>query len=101
MELRDYMAVVKRRKWLILATVALVTFIAVGITLAKPKTYTATTTMRVATPASLANASVLGTTDYLDRLQNTYSKLATSSESRDTIARQLHLSTRPELSIGL
>jgi non-specific protein-tyrosine kinase len=101
MELRDYMTVVRRRKWLILACAVLVTLIAAGITLTKPKTYAASTTMRVATPGSLANAGVLGTTDYLDRLQNTYSKLATSSETRDTIARQLHLSTRPELSIGL
>jgi polysaccharide biosynthesis transport protein len=101
MELRDYMAVVKRRKWLILATVGVVTGIAVGITAMRASTYTATTSLRVATPASLANAGVLGTTDYLDRLQNTYSNLATSATVRDALVQRLHLRARPKLSVGL
>ena len=101
MELRDYLAVVKRRKWLIGTTIAVVTVIAASVIALMAPTYTATTTLRVATPASLANAGVLGTTDYLDRLQNTYAKLAKSVQARDTIVKRLRLSSRPQISVKL
>jgi tyrosine-protein kinase len=101
MELRDYLAALKRRKWVIAATVLVATGIAALITVLTPASYTAGATLRVATPASLANAGVLGTTDYLDRLQNTYAKLARSPELRAQLATRLHLSKAPEIAVKL
>ena len=74
MELRDYLAIVGRRKWLILMTLVVVTVIAATVTAFRAAVYTATTTIQVATPASVGNANVVGSTDYNDRLQSTYSE---------------------------
>ena len=101
MELRDYLAIVGRRKWLILMTLVVVTVIATTITAFRASTYTATTTLRVATPALATGGSVVGSTDYMDRLQNTYSKLATATNLRDAIKRQLKLPKRPTITVNL
>ncbi len=101
MELRDYLAVVARRKWLIILTLVVVTVIAATVTAFRSPTYTASSTVRVATPASVANANILGSTDYMDRLQNTYSKLVTSDQTRDAIKRRLKVSSRPAISVNL
>jgi tyrosine-protein kinase len=101
MELRDYLATVKRRKWVIAATVLVAAGVAALITVLTPATYTAGATLRVATPASLANAGVLGTTEYLDRLQNTYAKLASTAELRDQVAAHLGLSKAPAINVKL
>jgi succinoglycan biosynthesis transport protein ExoP len=101
MKLSDYLTILKRRKWLIAAAVVAATLVAGLITARTPATYSAAATLRVATPASLANAGVLGTTDYLDRLQNTYAKLARSPELRDQLAAGLGLSKAPGISVTL
>lgn len=101
MELRDYLAVLKRRKWLIVVTVVFATVSAVGATALMSPKYTATTTLHVATPTSIATANVLGSTDYMNRIQNTYAQLAASGATRDAIAKKLHLSSRPGISVSL
>lgn len=63
--------------------------------------YVASTTLHVATPASISTANVLGSTDYMDRLQNTYAQLAKSAPIRDRIKKQFHLSSRPQISVDL
>jgi succinoglycan biosynthesis transport protein ExoP len=97
MELRDYLAVIGRRKWLITINVVLVVATAVIATLFIAPTYTASTTIRLATPQSLSG----DLTSYLDRLQNTYSNLASSTDLRDQLKRQLGLKTRPTTSLKL
>ena len=101
MELRDYLAIVGRRKWLIALTLVVVTVIAATVTAFRAPTYTATTTLRVATPALASSASIVASTDYMDRLQNTYSKLATGPDIRDTIKKRLKLTSRPALHVKL
>ena len=79
MEIKAYLAILWRRKWIIVNTLA-VTLIVVGIAtyMVRP-TYAATTTLRITTPANLLGDTV-GYDDnmYLDRLINTYTKIATS-----------------------
>src|SRR5207249_10611417 len=101
MELRDYLAIVGRRKWLIALNLVVVTVIAATVTAFRAPTYTATTTLRVATPAVAQNVGGFVSTDYMDRLQNTYSKLATSPEVRNTIHKRLKLASRPSISAKL
>jgi uncharacterized protein involved in exopolysaccharide biosynthesis len=76
MQLRDYLAILWRRKWVIVitATVTLVVVI-IGTSLTE-RIYSASTTLRVAT--SFAGSSSSYIIDYVDRLMNTYIKLATS-----------------------
>jgi len=101
MELRDYLAIVGRRKWLIALTLVVVTVIAATVTAFRAPTYTATTTLRVATPALASSASIVASTDYMDRLQNTYSKLATGPDIRDAIKTRLKLTSRPAIHVKL
>lgn len=98
MELRTYIEILWRRKWLILlATViiALATFVA--NTLAVP-IYVSSTTLRVATVGSNVAG---GRTDigYTDRLMNTYARIVTGPSVRTEIMRLLDLDARPTLSV--
>jgi capsular exopolysaccharide synthesis family protein len=101
MELRDYLVVIDRRKRLIGSTVLITTIVAAVVTATMSPSYTASTALHVATPSSLTTAGVLGTTDYMDRLQNTYARLAASGQTRTAIKKKLHLSYRPHISVKL
>ncbi|MCA9968639.1 MAG: polysaccharide biosynthesis tyrosine autokinase [Anaerolineales bacterium] len=90
MELRHYLTILWRRKWIILFTVAVATFAAaIGSSRLTP-VYSATATMWV--PAS--NGSPVGSGDILlnDRLMNTYAELTTSGPVLNELERQLGVS---------
>ena len=100
MELRDYFAIISRRRLLILFTFLLVVGVAFVATVSMPSRYTASALLRVSTPGALTSDAVRSdATDYLDRLQNTYAKLGTSQELRSELRQQLHLHETPEVSV--
>ena len=99
MELRDYLAVLWGRKWvIIITTVATLTVITIGLFLATPQ-YEATTKLRVATAAggSIDYSNYL----YLDRLLNTYSEIITSGPILGELTGSLDLSRIPEVSVDI
>lgn len=98
MELRTYIEILWRRKWIILlATVIITLATVVANTFAVP-IYVSSTTLRVATVGSNVAG---GRTDigYTDRLMNTYARIVTGPSVRAEIMRLLDLSARPTLSV--
>ena len=97
MDLKGYLVILRRKIWVILstlfATVAAVTIVTFLIT----PTYTAVTTLRVATAAS----GVVSYSDYMyaDRLLNTYVKLATSRPVLDELTKELNLHKAPQVKV--
>ena len=98
MELRHYSRVMRRWKWVIVATVvAAVGIVLVGLgTLSR--NYSATTTLAVSsqdTSSALGSGNVL----YLDRLANTYARLASSPAVPGGVQRRLHLAHPPVVAV--
>jgi succinoglycan biosynthesis transport protein ExoP len=95
MSLQGYLAILWFRKWVIVitATVTMVVVI-IGTWLTTP-TYTATTTLRVAT--SYAGSTSTFIENYVDRLMNTYIKLATSRPVITELEQRLGINYRPHI----
>ena len=101
MSLSSYLSVVAAHKLLVAAIVVANVVLAVAIfAFAVTPTYTATTTLRVATRTSLSS-DVVRSDDvtYLDRLQNTYSRLARSPELNSQLRRELRLTSQPKVDL--
>jgi polysaccharide biosynthesis transport protein len=103
MELRDYLEVLARRKWVILAVLAIVVGgVALVSTYVLTKKYTGTTTLRVVTPSSLSSDIVRASDlEYLDRLENTYAKIATSPPLIAALRRKLALTEKPDVNVSV
>ena len=97
MELKSYLDILWRRKWIIVVTV-LVTFsvVAVGTLMTTP-TYTASTTLRVAT--AVGGSVDYSTYQYAERLMNTYTEIATSAPVLHELAQQINLDAPPKISV--
>jgi polysaccharide biosynthesis transport protein len=97
MDLKNYLVILRRRKWVVI-TVVLVTMLVVivGTWLVSP-TYIATATLRIAT----ASASTSSYKDYMfaDRLITTYINIAISRPLLDELNKQLGLSKAPKISV--
>ncbi len=93
MELRDYLNIILRRKWIILLTV-IITMIAVviGTRLQKP-VYQASTTLRVAVSAGGPQNSAVYT--YNEQLMNTYAEIATSRPVMEELMTRLQINKLP------
>ena len=79
MELRTYLAILDRRRWVIAITAAATLLVAAIGTLLMPPVYTAATTLRIIAAANLSGDYVsFDSIMYATRLQNTYAKIATS-----------------------
>jgi tyrosine-protein kinase len=101
LNLSSYVSVVAAHKLAVVAVLAVNVVLAVAIfAFAVTPTYTATTTLRVATRTSLSS-DVVRSDDvtYLDRLQNTYSRLAQSRPLTAQLRRELRLSTPPQIEL--
>lgn len=96
MDLKNYIDIILRRKWVVVITV-LVTMavVAIGTWLMRP-VYKAIATLRIAA-ASVSTTSM----DYqfADRLINTYIIIATSQPLLDELDKQLNLSQPPKISV--
>jgi capsular exopolysaccharide synthesis family protein len=97
MDLKFYLSTLWGSKWIIVISIIMALVVAViGIILITP-TFSATTTLRVAT-ASIGSISYY---DYIsaDRLMNTYTEIATSKPIMDELAERLNLDTLPGVEI--
>jgi capsular exopolysaccharide synthesis family protein len=100
MELRDYLAVLRRRKWLIAGVTAVAVAVAAASTLAVRPEYTGTATLRIEASSALVGGQVrTDDLSYLDRLENTYADLAKSTELRDEVAQRVGLARRPDVEV--
>jgi polysaccharide biosynthesis transport protein len=98
MTLREYLDVLGRRKAIIVLTVLITVATAVGASFLIRPTYSATTTVRSATGVSLVERSIRpDDLEYVDRLQNTYAKLATSDLLVDQLVSDLRLKAKPKV----
>src|SRR3954449_1053899 len=101
MELREYLSVLVRRRHIVLAVFLGTLAAAVLVTLLRSANWTATATLRVEPARSLVGGSVQADdVKYLDRLVNTYSRLATSDQLRDRLASELGSGTRPKIAFA-
>jgi capsular exopolysaccharide synthesis family protein len=100
-ELRDYLSILLRRRHIVVAVFLATLAAAVIATLLRPANWTATATLRVEPATSLVGGSVqTDDVKYLDRLVNTYSRLATSDQMRNRLSSELDLSTPPKVAFS-
>ncbi|MGD9030879.1 MAG: polysaccharide biosynthesis tyrosine autokinase, partial [Anaerolineae bacterium] len=98
-ELRTYLRVLWRYKWMIAACALMASMVALGISFALTPRYSATATLRLA-------SAPLGDYDYayissLTRLSNTFVEIASSDASLDEIADLLGLDERPKVEVSV
>jgi len=101
MELTTYLAIVWRRKWVIVISAIVATIIATIASLLATPTYVATTTVRVATFGSGAADSSRTDINYSQLLMSTYSTILTSGSVRGEIKDELGIETFPQLTAEL
>ncbi|MBN1965306.1 MAG: polysaccharide biosynthesis tyrosine autokinase [Anaerolineae bacterium] len=101
MDIRAYLMILWRRKWIIAVTLVVTVAVALIRTMMDTPTYTTAATLRVSTLS-------VGSLDYLqydlsytDRLMNTYARIATSGPVIDELMTRLDLDTPPDVSIDL
>ena len=99
MELRSYLSILRRRLWIVVASVILGTAIAAAITFLATPQYTASTTVRVLTVGSGTITEARPDINYTERLVNTYSRIITSSTVRRQIMDDLGLEALPTISV--
>lgn len=97
MDLQHYLAILLGKKWVVLTTLVVTVAVTTLVTLLITPTYTASTTLRVATASSV----MAGYSDYLyaDRLMNTYTKIATSGPVLKELTESLNLKTKPQVKV--
>jgi succinoglycan biosynthesis transport protein ExoP len=91
-ELRQYLEILQRRKWIIILSTIVVTGIAALLTLLATPQYRSQTTLRVAT---------INNIDYTQMLMNTYARIATSGTVKGELATQLGLTENPNIRVEL
>jgi succinoglycan biosynthesis transport protein ExoP len=97
MDIRDYLAVLIRRKWIILVTTVTTVIVAILVSYMMTPVYAATATVRVAT-------GVWGRVDYADyvyseRLMNTYAEIITAQPVLEDVMQRLEISTLPQIEV--
>jgi succinoglycan biosynthesis transport protein ExoP len=100
-ELRDYLEVLRRRKWLVAAVLSTVVFVVyTGTKYFVTQQYTAAATLRVVSRSALSSQSVRADDiEYLNRLQDTYARIAQSNPLLAQLQRRLGLSSPPRVSV--
>jgi non-specific protein-tyrosine kinase len=99
MELRDYLTILWRRKWVVIATLLMTEIVVVVATVKTTPVFTASTLLRIAT----STRSSFSYTDslYADRLMNTYVKLATTKPVLDELKQRLGLTYLPGIGVEI
>jgi succinoglycan biosynthesis transport protein ExoP len=101
MELRHYIAILWRRKWVIGVTVAVtMTVVVIGTLMATPM-YVASTTLRVLTATHGSVEWVNYDIMYADRLMNTYARIATSAPVLEELVHTLGLDKPPQIEVHI
>lgn len=99
MEIREYLTIFWRRKWVIMCTFIVTLAVVIVATNKTTPIFTATSMLRVAT-------SPTGTISYTDyqyanRLMNTYSQLATTNPVLDELKQRLGLTYLPKIGVEI
>jgi capsular exopolysaccharide synthesis family protein len=99
-ELRDYLAILRRRKYLVAGVTMVCVVVALVVTSLLAPRYTATATLRVQ-PGTAFVGGVVRADDlaYVDRLENTYADLAKSRQVIDEVVRQTGMRQAPEVEV--
>ena len=99
MEIKNYLAILWGRKWVIIITVSVTLFVVILGTVFATRQYQATSTIRVATAA----AGSVSYTDYqyADRLLNTYAEIVTSEPILDELGEGLGIKEVPDIIVEI
>lgn len=101
MEIKEYLDIVFRRKWVVLITTIVTIGVVIAGTLFMTPIYQATTTLRLAT-ASYGSLDYIGhDINYTDRLANTYAKIATSQPLLDELDKSLGIAKPPTIKVDV
>lgn len=101
MELKDYVAIIRRRSWIIVATVIVALATTIVGTVAMTPRYTARTTLRIATVISGAEDWVNYAVDYSDRLMNTYLQIAETNTVKQQLSSRFQLNDPPRINVEI
>ncbi len=101
MELSAYFQVLRRRKLVIIVTLAVALVVALLISTRLPVVYRATATLRMLTAVSGSADYLQYDVRYAERLMNTYANLATSQPVLDELARALQLTEPPKATVTM
>lgn len=99
MDIRAYLSVLRRRKWLIVLTTVVAVVVAIIGTAITPPTYSASTTLRLVTAVSGSIDDPRYDLTYADRLMNTYTKITTSGPVLSELTRRLGISQAPTIDV--
>ena len=99
MELKSYLSILRRRKWIVILSVLLGTAIAAAFTFFSTPQYVSSATVRVATIGSGSITSARPDISYTERLVNTYSRIITGNNVRRQIMGELELDALPNISV--
>jgi capsular exopolysaccharide synthesis family protein len=94
-----YLAVVRRRWWIIGGTMLVALLAAWYLTSRAERVYEATVTMRVATPANAAGSVRGDDVTYTDRLVNTYTQILGSLPVLEQVRQAAGLEARPRIGV--
>jgi capsular polysaccharide biosynthesis protein len=92
MELRDYIGILGRRKWVIILTFLFTVAVVTIGALQTPAKYTASTQIRVLTTKTGGSTYVDYNVEYAERLVATYVKIATSNPIIEELSRHVNIS---------
>jgi len=99
MELRTYLSILGRRKWIVLLSTLLGIVIAAAVTFFSTPQYAASTTVRVLTVGGGSLTDARPDINYTERLVNTYARIITSSTVRRQIRDDLGLEQLPIITV--
>ena len=98
-ELKTYLQVLWRYKWMIACCVLIASLVALGVSFLLTPIYSATATMRVASaPGGRSDYTYLAS---FTRLTNTYVEIAASDISLDEVAERLGLEKQPKVEVEI
>lgn len=101
MELQNYIAILGRRKWVVILTAAITLLVALAGTLAIRPIYQTSATLRISTTTEGAYPNWRYDTTYADRLMNTYVQVVTSDPMLAQLAKQLGVTTLPTIKASI
>jgi non-specific protein-tyrosine kinase len=101
MDLKSYLLVLWRRRWILAGTTGVGLLVALSAGVVVPPEYTATTTLYISTAGTGSVDSFRYDPLYSDRLLNTYSALATSPPVLKDLAQQLGTTQAPRVTVEL
>ncbi len=99
MELQKYLEILLRSKWVILATMAVATIVAVVGSFIVTPLYSATATLRLASAPGGSSDYIYVTT--LTRLSNTYVEIATNDTTLSEVAERLGMTKPPKVDVEI